>query len=452
MEENSNVKGRKTLKNPTPGNPAPSSSKGNPKTSKKRKNLGPTGSGLTPEDKKQQQGNSSVKQPGLVPQSPGFTIPKVSSETGGNSTQNSEVSAKEKDNSDVSSRAGSNRSLRTNSEDSHTTNPPLPPAKEDSSKPDSDLLLANEEEEQMDLTASPRSVSSLMKESNLLDTDDEGEKELGDLSEEAEDAIAQKELGLDTKEDDSGNEPPLKTKKTTYASKVAAEPKAKALKGFEVLYIHQGEKERGPISRETFHKLWDRFQTLVVDQILQGKTVPDEINWRSWSQGRGLVSVKDKATSDYVCQQISQIKIKKNTFRAWHRGEFSEGKLATGFVEGAWAKMLTPDKLMQVLMSQNKLKGRFTGTTSKVEEKGRLLKFFADQDLWDDLLARRQSQGLATVRLKMGVSPIFFTLSKAKRDAAKESKDESEVSKPGGSNHSEQKPDDDSETPSPPTA
>ena len=103
-------------------------------------------------------------------------------------------------------------------------------------------------------------------------------------------------------------------------------------------------------------------------------------------------------------------------------------------------------------MSQNKLKGRFTGTTSKVEEKGRLLKFFADQDLWDDLLARRQSQGLATVRLKMGVSPIFFTLSKAKRDAAKESKDDSEESKPGGSNHSEQKPDEDSEVPSPPKA
>ena len=423
MEENSNVKGRKTLKNPTPGNPASSSSKGNPKTSKKRKNLGPTGSGLTPEDKKQQQGNSSVKQPGLVSQSPGYTIPKVSSETGGNSTQNSEASAKEIDNSDASSRAGSNRSLRTKVDDSQKTpdSEPLGSDEEDESKkpPDSGLL---ESEEEMDQSkASPRSISSLAESKLLLDDDDlDRETELGDLNEETEIKIGEEALNRDGKsQEEPGKEPQVKKVKS-YAA--AAKASAKSVKGYEILYIHQGETERNPIPKDTFTKLWGRLETIfhndLITAITNGQdTPPDEINWRSWSQGRGLVSVKDKATSDYVIGQVAKIKIKKNSFRAWHRGEFGEGKLATAFLEGDFVKNNSGEMVMETIMKQNKLKGRYSGIITNVKENGRLLKFFSDQDLWNDLLGRRISQDTPKVKLKVCLSVGEFSLSKAKRAA-----------------------------------
>ena len=436
MSENSNVWGGKTPKNPPVGNPPPGSTESGKKDRKKRKHRSnASSSGFTPEDKKLQQGKP-VEIPGL--QSP-FKAPMAAAVAVGEKNQ-PEVSTEGKEVSETSNLAGSNRQTSMNVDEASEKVPPM----EGSLTPNLELL-----EQDMDTTGSPKSVSSILKDTNLLDTDEEGDAELGDFSEELEKSIAETELGINPeKEGESSGEPGAKAKKTTYASKAAAAPAAKALKGYEILYIHQGKDERGPIPKETFHKLWDRFQTLVVDQVLQGQDVPDEINWRSWSQGRGLVSVKDKATSDYVCQVIGQIKIKKNTFRAWHRGEFSEGKLVTGFLEGTWAKHLTPDKIMQALIRQNKLKGRFTGTLSKVEDHGRLLKFFADPELWADLLARRQSQGSTKVRLKVGVSPTDFVLSKAKREDASEPKDESEASKPDGSNHSEPKTTDESEAPS----
>ena len=97
-----------------------------------------------------------------------------------------------------------------------------------------------------------------------------------------------------------------------------AKPKVQA---FEVLFVHQGQKERTPIPRETFTKLYDKINAMVLQKVLDGESVPAEILWRSWKEGRDLIAVKDKETSEFLCQIIGKIIIQQNSFPAWNQGE-----------------------------------------------------------------------------------------------------------------------------------
>ena len=69
---------------------------------------------------------------------------------------------------------------------------------------------------------------------------------------------------------------------------------------------------------------------------------------------------------------------------------------------------------MNILLRQNKLPGRYMGSMLTGTDDGRLLKFFADQELWSDLLKRRDSRGQTKLWLKMGLTPVKFALSKPK--------------------------------------
>ena len=135
--------------------------------------------------------------------------------------------------------------------------------------------------------ASPRSLSSLAESKLLLDDDNlDRETELGDLNEETEIKIGEEALNRDGKnQEEPGKEPQVKKVKS-YAA--AAKASAKSVKGYEILYIHQGETERNPIPKDTFTKLWGRLETIfhndLITAITNGQdTPPDEINWRSWS-------------------------------------------------------------------------------------------------------------------------------------------------------------------------
>ena len=152
-------------------------------------------------------------------------------------------------------------------------------------------------------------------------------------------------------------------------------------------------------------------------KLLSGEEIPDRILWRSWKDGRGLIAVEDKETSDAVCKLIGQIQIQKTSFRAWHRGEFGEGRLVTCHLEGNVWKDYTKDTLMDLLLKQNKLPGRYTGAIITATDCGRLLKFFADKDLWEELLARRQSSSHSRLLLKLAWNQIRLQLSKANQEA-----------------------------------
>ena len=73
---------------------------------------------------------------------------------------------------------------------------------------------------------------------------------------------------------------------------------------------------------------------------------------------------------------------------------------------------------MSVLIRQNKLVGNYTNATVKPSDKGpgRVLRFWADQELWNDLLSRRETVCDTKLWLKMAAQPVKASLSKEKRD------------------------------------
>ena len=271
--------------------------------------------------------------------------------------------------------------------------------------------------------ASTSSVTSEIRRGlNLYDPLEVGDTALEDLADQELEKIGEKsmELGDDDNEGGGGPPPPKKTWATI------AKPKVQA---FEVLYVHQGQKERTPIPRETFTKLYDKINAIVLQKVMDGESVPDEILWRSWKDGRGLIAVKDKETSEFMCQIIGKIVIQQNSFRAWHRGEFGTGRLVTTHLEGNSFKIFGKDKLMDALLVQNKLPGRHTGSTITTTDNGRLLRFFADKDLWEALVSRRENKESSKLWLKLGVTPVKLALSKAKEGqnpAAAQAKTDSE--------------------------
>ena len=73
------------------------------------------------------------------------------------------------------------------------------------------------------------------------------------------------------------------------------------------------------------------------------------------------------------------------------------------------------DNVMLILLKQNKLKGEYSGVKFTDSESGRLLKFFANKDLWEDLVSRRTNERSSKVRVKLGISPVTLTLSKPRQ-------------------------------------
>ena len=186
-----------------------------------------------------------------------------------------------------------------------------------------------------------------------------------------------------------GSEPPSKAKKS-YAGATTK------VRHYEVLYIHQGKKERDPISRENFYKLWDLVAYKVLMEDMTGSK-PHNIIWRSWSNNRGLIAVGDKETADVVMKKINETTImspdkKENIgFKAWHRGEFGETYLVTGWLKGSHFKKFRGEQLMNIVINYNKLKGKANVKITDSEE-GCLMRFFADPEMWADLLQQRKDK------------------------------------------------------------
>ena len=392
-----NVSGRKTRPNPPSGNPTAGSSTGT--TSKKRSRSSGPGlkTGFTPDEKSQNQGNLEINSPLGAQASAAASI--SSATAGGSPTKEASSSlapilgtGNGNDNSEVTKFSSQEINSLLASSPNHPSGNP-------------NSVLTDQ------IMQSPRSVSELAMDSKcrIVDPLESGDEELGDLTKEEIEDIEKKQL--ETGENVGDNEEP-KAKKPTWAS--VAKPKVKC---FEVLYIHHGEEERLPILKEQFYKLYDRINTAVLEQILQGVEVHNNVVWRSWSKGRGLVATADKETSDFICNLVKNTKIQKTCFRAWHSSEFGRGKLVTGHLEGNATKSFSHENIMKIIMINNKLKGSYTGVKFTDTDRGRLLQFFASKELWDDLLARREVQGTSKVRLKMGISPILFTLSKPKKAA-----------------------------------
>lgn len=233
------------------------------------------------------------------------------------------------------------------------------------------------------------------------------DEELVDLTEEEETKIGDQFAELTV-----GNP---KANPRSYASK------ATKVRGHEVLYIHPGQKERSPLSKELFYKVWDKLQGEVVELLLKGENPPTNVLWHSWSQQRGLIAVGDAETSKAITQMIAKISIKTQKFRAWKRGEFGEGRLVTAFFAGNGLKLWGGDKLMELLKSQNKILGNHVGVKTTDSDKGRKIIFFADPVMWRDLTQRATPLAKHKVVLRLGLSQFVFHLSrKSSADAALE--------------------------------
>jgi len=93
-------------------------------------------------------------------------------------------------------------------------------------------------------------------------------------------------------------------------------------------------------------ELHGRINCTILEKVLQGELVPDEILWRSWKDGRGLIAVKDKETSEFICQTVAKIQVGGHSFRCWHRGELSKGRLATRFLDDNTFKSYSKEQLL----------------------------------------------------------------------------------------------------------
>ena len=239
----------------------------------------------------------------------------------------------------------------------------------------------------------------------LLDSDED----MDDLDEKEEEKIAKEELGIQEK----GGDP---AKQKTYASAASGKDD---IRGFEVLYVHSGVKDRSPITEDEFFKLWDRIDFKTMDKMLEDENVPgDGVLWKKWAQGRGLICVNDKESSDFVKELVSETKVKGKSFKCWSRGEFGESRLVTGYLRGNAHKGRSGDQLMKLLVKQNKLAGKHSGVVMKDKDDGRELRFCADSMMWKDLVSRlpksTKSSERQKLRLKLGLGFAKFKLWKEK--------------------------------------
>ena len=242
----------------------------------------------------------------------------------------------------------------------------------------------------------------------LLRSDDE---DMSDLTEKAEENIGKDELGVKPTEESQD-----KTKDKSYAAAASG----KSVRGYEVLYIHSGVKERDRIESEVFFKLWDRIDFDTMERMLNGESVPGAgVLWKKWIDGRGLIAVSDKETSDWVCEIVSKTQVKGKSFKAWHRGDYGlGGRLVTGYLRGNAFKGRTGEQLMTLLKKQNLLAGKHTGVLIRDRDDGRVFRLFADPTLWKDLVSRRLHKSRRGVLLKLGLGMVKFVLSKDKPDKA----------------------------------
>ena len=257
----------------------------------------------------------------------------------------------------------------------------------------------------------PASISDQL-DLGLLDVKDEEDlesQELVDLTEEVEIQIGQKAMAID---EAVVEDQPAAVR--TYAQ-AAATTSGKKIRGHEVLYIHQGPTERKAIKKETFYKLWEKLNSYAMEALeRQDDAVPCNVLWRSWSEGRGLIAVGDKETAETICKLVGEFKVGNNTFRAWHRGEFGEGHLVTSYLPGHTVKQWKGERIMGLILRQNKLRGRWTGVKLTDTGRGRLLKFFADADLWADLRSRGVGPAGRVVKAILGFQPVSLFLSRPK--------------------------------------
>ena len=97
-------------------------------------------------------------------------------------------------------------------------------------------------------------------------------------------------------------------------------------------------------------------------------------------------------------------------FRAWHQGEFGDTYLVTGWLKGSHFKKFKGEQLMTILTNYNHLKGKVAGIKITDSEEGCLMRFFANPEMWADLLQQRKNETDRRVRLNIGWDPIDFSL------------------------------------------
>ena len=230
-------------------------------------------------------------------------------------------------------------------------------------------------------------------------TGSESEEDLNPLSEEAEEQLRQENDPMATLE-------PAPKKAKTFAE-------ATKQKAYEILYVQKGTKERMAIEKDVFYKLMDKYQSRSMDKVFEDITFPNKLLWHSWKDGRGLVAVGDKETSDYFIKELSVIKVGKDVFRAWHRDQVSEGKLVSVWLAGNGYARFKPEHIIKALKKQNDLEGQATGAKFKGQGKnGKLLIFFADKNLWAGLLARSTSATGGKAVLRLGSFQVVAQLSR----------------------------------------
>ena len=222
---------------------------------------------------------------------------------------------------------------------------------------------------------------------NHMDTDDERD---GGMSPLGEDVLRNVEaIQLDKIARVEADQPPSK-RQATYAA-VASAAGSAPLWAHGVLTIHSGWETRQALLRQFFDAFVSRISLLGMGGDQAGGLLNDVL-WTTFTDGRGLMPVNSEEALCRIQGWINNYPHNANRgYHAWRRDEFHPGHLVTYHLPGplrAWD--VSRATLMAEIMRRNNLPGRITSLSLTINKKrtGKILRFFADKTLKEELLRR----------------------------------------------------------------
>ena len=210
------------------------------------------------------------------------------------------------------------------------------------------------------------------------------ENELSDLDEsELSECIGSMDLGV-----------------TSYAG-AASKPKIDTTL---VVYFHKSEIRREPVQKAHF----DEFMQKILAELSESQELIAKINidWSSYSMGRGIIACLDHETISYVKSKAKNFCLKSNNdlkFRVWTKNEFGDRDIFEGFLHGhAWKEKKGLEVLRWILSINGLKQSKPSLILYKKHEKGVFLRFEADSALTSALKNKslRLKAGICVLRLK----------------------------------------------------
>ncbi len=179
-----------------------------------------------------------------------------------------------------------------------------------------------------------------------------------------------------------------------------------------LLYVHTGEEERRTMSKETWTFFYEKLNVTFMNLVFGGKEVPT-LEWSGFAKGVRLICLVNKESLEQMRDIVATIKLAEFTFRGWAKGE--RGKyvpLSVRLPPPLMSGVFTAGKVLQMAILQNKLPNKYVIRGCRKVPGGsteRLLRFGAEEELFEALRQRNGNIGVAAHRLEIYFQGSWLT-------------------------------------------